>query len=227
MGRRVHVIKELDKEARTAVCANCGPVRAVLTSRGVWRCQIGKKGRGLNLAEKQQWRESMEQSKAARLRRWRRDQLEKQHGRCAICESMGPLHIDHDHACCATKWPIDSCGGCLRGLLCRRCNIALGYFQDDPASILNALRYIGSVSWGRSSCSRNPVAALVYDEGMKLDRDPVIGDVVRHFVHRDVCGRLVLIDEYGQGGIEGDDHRRFNLHNLYPVTDDELILAAR
>jgi hypothetical protein len=41
--------------------------------------------------------------------------------------------VDHDHACCPApppKFPLKSCGKCIRGLLCFRCNTALGYFEQ-------------------------------------------------------------------------------------------------
>jgi hypothetical protein len=51
--------------------------------------------------------------------------LSKQRGRCAICHAPSPktrrtrwLHIDHDHR-----------SGHVRGLLCSRCNGALGWFE--------------------------------------------------------------------------------------------------
>lgn len=53
---------------------------------------------------------------------------------------MRPIHaIDHDHSCCATG---ASCGNCVRGILCRRCNSALGYLQDDPRVARQAAEYL-------------------------------------------------------------------------------------
>jgi hypothetical protein len=44
-----------------------------------------------------------------------------------FCASPGhAIFIDHDHACCPGK---RSCGRCLRGLLHRTCNVAVGYFE--------------------------------------------------------------------------------------------------
>jgi Recombination endonuclease VII len=38
-------------------------------------------------------------------------------------------HIDHNHACCASD---RSCGKCVRGILCFRCNSVLGFLESDP-----------------------------------------------------------------------------------------------
>lgn len=72
--------------------------------------------------------------------------LEAQDGRCAICGVASPgdiridrFHVDHDHSCCPGK---ESCGKCVRGLLCRACNTALGNFRDDPNVLLGALTYL-------------------------------------------------------------------------------------
>lgn len=74
------------------------------------------------------------------------DMLDAQGGGCAICgsESHGDsrikrFHVDHDHSCCASK---GSCGECVRGLLCRGCNTALGNFSDDPVRLLRAADYL-------------------------------------------------------------------------------------
>lgn len=61
--------------------------------------------------------------------------LTKQHGVYAIC-GRSPrddisLHVDHEHGT-----------GRVRGLLCFRCNNALGDFDDDPLRLLQALAYV-------------------------------------------------------------------------------------
>ena len=63
--------------------------------------------------------------------------MARQKGVCAICErpcrdtNGKELAIDHDHA---TQR--------FRGLLCRRCNAALGMFDDDPERLSRAARYL-------------------------------------------------------------------------------------
>jgi len=59
--------------------------------------------------------------------------LEAQKGLCAICYNTcsKQLAADHNHTT-----------GLFRGLLCNRCNRALGYFQDDPNLLKNAVRYM-------------------------------------------------------------------------------------
>jgi hypothetical protein len=56
--------------------------------------------------------------------------LDQQDGRCAICRCLPGkerrLAVDHDHRCCPGK---RSCGKCVRGLLCPRCNQGVGFFE--------------------------------------------------------------------------------------------------
>jgi hypothetical protein len=87
-----------------------------------------------------------------KTREWCRTRLLRQYGldegefdamaaaqgdRCAICETDTPggahnvWHIDHCH---------DT--GRVRGLLCQRCNVGLGYFSDDPAVLSAAVDYL-------------------------------------------------------------------------------------
>jgi hypothetical protein len=47
------------------------------------------------------------------------------------------LHIDHDHFCCPGK---KSCGKCVRGALCSRHNIFLGYLEEDPLFAMWVIR---------------------------------------------------------------------------------------
>lgn len=75
-----------------------------------------------------------------------------QGGRCAGCglpidmyDPDSSIHVDHDHACCGFR-PSQGhrlCGKCVRGLLCRSCNTALGLVKDDPAVLLRLAEYLG------------------------------------------------------------------------------------
>lgn len=66
-----------------------------------------------------------------------------QDNKCAICKEATStetrLYIDHDHNCCSGR---KSCGKCVRGLLCRSCNSALGLFKEDKNNVREALEYL-------------------------------------------------------------------------------------
>lgn len=51
--------------------------------------------------------------------------------KCDICPNTEGLCLDHDHAT-----------GKIRGVLCFRCNRALGLFQEDTQRMLNAIHYL-------------------------------------------------------------------------------------
>lgn len=62
--------------------------------------------------------------------------LAEQDFKCGICERhvselSRPLYVDHDH---------DS--GLIRGLLCVKCNTALGAFGDTISGLLKAINYL-------------------------------------------------------------------------------------
>lgn len=71
------------------------------------------------------------------------DLLAYQGGACAICERLpsdtARLVVDHRHSCCPTKH--NSCGKCVRGLLCGTCNAAIGLFREDPEAFRGAITY--------------------------------------------------------------------------------------
>lgn len=70
--------------------------------------------------------------------------LATQGGVCAICKQVDStgyaLSIDHDHACCSDS--ADSCGRCVRALLCTACNQGIGKFRDDPDLLRAAAAYL-------------------------------------------------------------------------------------
>lgn len=71
------------------------------------------------------------------------DLFNKQNGVCAICKKpevvRKNLSVDHDHRCCPHH---KSCGKCIRGLLCFRCNQALGLLNDDVFILESARLYL-------------------------------------------------------------------------------------
>lgn len=64
-----------------------------------------------------------------------------QDGKCAICKKVPQIgfRVDHDHSCCPKE---SSCGKCVRGLLCEKCNPALGSFDDDIEVLRAAILYL-------------------------------------------------------------------------------------
>ena len=70
--------------------------------------------------------------------------LESQNNSCSICKKpfkeTSKICVDHDHNCCNKSGY--SCGKCVRGLLCFRCNCALGSFNDDTEILKRAIRYL-------------------------------------------------------------------------------------
>ena len=70
--------------------------------------------------------------------------IESQEGLCAICKRHQSdldknLCIDHDHSCCSGE---KSCGKCIRGLICQKCNLGLGNFNDSIAILEMAIKYL-------------------------------------------------------------------------------------
>ena len=79
--------------------------------------------------------------------------LERQGGVCAICFAppveKRPLHVDHDHQ-----------SGAIRGLICMRCNYALGLLRDRVDVVQRAAEYLEvrpadrieleGIAWGRA-----------------------------------------------------------------------------
>lgn len=70
--------------------------------------------------------------------------LAKQNGLCAICGEQNTdgtrLAVDHDHRCCPRQK--NSCGNCIRGLLCSRCNHCLGNARDRIEILESAISYL-------------------------------------------------------------------------------------
>lgn len=74
----------------------------------------------------------------------RDEMLVEQGGVCACCGTEEPgskgWTIDHDHACCPESGR--SCGKCVRGILCMRCNLTLGSVQDNTEILRSMIGYL-------------------------------------------------------------------------------------
>lgn len=63
---------------------------------------------------------------------------------CALCFASVPRggrwHTDHNRSCC----PGDkSCGKCICGIVCHKCNLGIGHFNDDACIAALAAEYLG------------------------------------------------------------------------------------
>lgn len=69
--------------------------------------------------------------------------FDEQNGCCYLCgvdfgdalKRQRGIHVDHDHSCCPEA---RTCGQCVRGLACHRCNQGIGGFHDDPERMRRA-----------------------------------------------------------------------------------------
>lgn len=137
----IHSLSDVDTDSRTAICSVCGPTKI--------RVRNGKSNECLTRSNERERirREGNPRKKAISnpeqdLIRWRRSKYgvepedfqrmqEESGGKCAICNRTAKLVIDHCHAT-----------GAVRGLLCHGCNVALGFFGDNPDRIRNAASYV-------------------------------------------------------------------------------------
>lgn len=61
---------------------------------------------------------------------------------CPVCggdvtERSGA--IDHDHSCCGSE---KTCGECVIGVICLKCNAGIGYFDNHPGVMMSAIDYL-------------------------------------------------------------------------------------
>lgn len=117
-----HSLTDVDREAKTANCAVCGP-ETVIRLRDDKRRPVECTGR----------RASRQRYAKYGVDEQRFDEmLTRQDGRCAICgEAMPKPNVDHCHET-----------GKVRDLLCQPCNWGLGHFQDRVDLMLSAVSYL-------------------------------------------------------------------------------------
>ena len=135
-----HSLSDVDEERRTATCAVCGPVAIRLRPGRGHECMVRR-------AEDERRRKRQKKASADDRRRWKyrltrerfSELMSQNSGKCHICGEEEASVIDHDHACCSS---IGSCGECVRGALCHRCNVGLGWFMDSTERMGSAIAYL-------------------------------------------------------------------------------------
>jgi hypothetical protein len=127
-GRQWHRVERENLQSTTGTCAICGPVE-LIRSGGRLACP------GSNSASKRKYRHGISPERMIEM-------LDAVGWACQVCKSdlrKEVYCIDHDHACCPSG---QSCGRCVRGILCRRCNVGIGMFLDRPELAIAAAEYL-------------------------------------------------------------------------------------
>ena len=86
--------------------------------------------------------------------------LDIQNRGCGICSKKnGTLEIDHDHSCCH-RTGTNTCGICIRGMLCHSCNTRLGRLGDSSIKIVQFQKFLrssaGKYQSDNCQCCGNP-----------------------------------------------------------------------
>lgn len=131
-----HIISGVDVDTLTGDCRSCGRVLVYWRDAGKWSgyaCKPSHDRRVRNSALKRRFGITLLQYE---------EMLEKQNFSCAICKQKfnENLAVDHDHSCCPGREK--TCGKCIRGLLCMKCNMSLGGFEDAIERLENAIDYL-------------------------------------------------------------------------------------
>jgi Recombination endonuclease VII len=128
-----------------------GDVPRHLIYEGNPLCWVGRRPRSKRPEKMREYRRQYDARKRAedpeawqdrrrrKDRRWRHgltdaeweDLVAQQDGLCAICREGPAANLDHNHRT-----------GQRRALLCNRCNLGLGYFDDDPRRLALAMLYL-------------------------------------------------------------------------------------
>jgi hypothetical protein len=108
--------------------------------------------------DKARWNRAQKFSRFSLTEAQFQQMLDDQGHACAMCrEPFGDdfPNIDHDHACCPVppRGQARSCGRCIRGLLCFRCNTAVGVIELYGAlAEVYLTRKAPPAGWGLSYC---------------------------------------------------------------------------
>jgi len=133
-GVHVHKLSNVNQEALTADCANCGEAIPIRMKAGKPRCKESIKTYRQSEGHKEYMREYVRTHKRAPHGLTAQEARDLTHSReCWICGATDKLVVDHCHT-----------SGDIRGILCALHNSALGMFKDDPAHLARAIDYLAT-----------------------------------------------------------------------------------
>lgn len=143
--RHTRRLTDVDVEGRTCTCPIHGEgsrLRVRVREKGTTYFACRECERGANKGGKGNWAAGL--TREERRRYWLRTKygvtveeveirLQAQQYQCLICATdiADEYSVDHCHE-----------RGHVRGLLCRRCNVGLGWFNDIPERLERAARYL-------------------------------------------------------------------------------------
>lgn len=125
----VHSLSNVRLDEKVGDCRICGPNVPIRPPRkdgrhGGAECRAKRRGRSGKVDRIRQ-KYGLAESDYRAL-------VVKHAGRCGICGDLEQnLVVDHCHTT-----------GRVRGLLCRICNLGLGYFRDDTERMMRAIAYL-------------------------------------------------------------------------------------
>ncbi len=113
--------------------APCATPEAMAAQRG--RTAARKAEQGVTAEDRARWTRAYKFVRLGITEEQFNQMPETQGYACAMCgkpfEDGRRIFADHDHTCCPKQVNAraKTCGKCIRGLLCFRCNTALGYIE--------------------------------------------------------------------------------------------------
>lgn len=169
--RILHRLSDINEGALSARCLVCGPVS--IRRKGVgrdgrrrWACKVAEHAQDEKTRKRPSYRKYQREYQREYARAlavdnpdavhgWTRDTQLRRYGltqalynqmvldrggRCDLCQDIPTpskgrryaLYVDHDHV-----------SGRVRGLLCQRCNLALGLLRDRPEVAARVGKYLG------------------------------------------------------------------------------------
>jgi hypothetical protein len=154
-----HWLSDISAEDRTGHCSICGPVERIWRkTSGGFRCPIKARRDAAESRKRPEVRAYHAEYNKTRVKHRRLakynltesdlDALIQACGSaCSICQkplsTFAEMNIDHDHSCCPGR---NSCGKCVRGILCMPCNQGLGFFRDSQDRLSDAIEYLKRTS---------------------------------------------------------------------------------